>query len=30
MFFDPSVDAPGEIHFQYTITSAPAQNVTIP
>jgi hypothetical protein len=30
MFFDPSVDAPGEIHFQYTITAAPAQNVTIP
>ena len=30
MFFEPATETPGEIHFQYTITAAPSQNVLIP
>jgi hypothetical protein len=30
MFFEPATETPGEIHFQFTITGMPAQNVLIP
>lgn len=30
MYIDPAMETPGQIHFEYTITSGPSQNVTIP
>lgn len=30
MYFEQATDTPGEIHFEFTITGAPSQNVTIP
>ena len=30
MFFEPATETPGEIHFQFTITAQPSQNVPIP